>query len=131
MRTRNAIVTDALRANYNHRAPGANIRVFCVSNQDYREHRMEPRDVALPYLNLSGIIDFRRFCVSIVSESQHRSTQLYMRDRIPDLLARVDLWVQKNADGEDSVLRPAVRQILDTLHTRLQTVSGPEHRVFA
>lgn len=131
MRTRNTIVTEALRANYDHRAPGANIRVFCVSNQDYREHRMEPRDVAVPYLNLSGIIDFRRFCVSIVSESQHRSAQLYMRDRIPALLAQVDLWVQKHAEGEDSILRPAVRQILDTLHARLQTVSDPEHLVIA
>jgi len=111
---------------YIHEAPGANIRVFCVGNDDYTKHRGEPRNVAFRYLILSGIINLRRFCVSIMSESQHRAALLYMHNRIPDLVAKVDLWVQKHAEGEDSVLRPAVRNIVDTLHTRLNTVSDLE-----
>jgi hypothetical protein len=122
-------VTKSARRKYIHEAPGANIRVFCVGNDDYTKHRGKPRNDALRYLNLSGIIDLRRFCVSIVSESQHRSALLYMQDRIPDIVAHVDLWVQKHAEGEDSALRPAVRQILDTIQTRLQTVSNLERLV--
>lgn len=122
MRTRNTIVSEALKRQYNHRVPGATLKVFCVSNQDYRDHRWVPREAALPYLNLSGIIEFRQFCVSIVSESQHRAAQLYMKDRIPGLLGQIDLWVQTSLGGGASVLRPAIRQALDTLESRLESV---------
>lgn len=123
MRTRNAIVIEALEEKYNHIVPGETIRVFCVSNEDYRKHRIRPRGASLPYLELSGIIGFRRFCVSLVSESQRRSALLYMRDRIPSLLAQLDLWVQANQGGVASVLSPVVRQILGTLSHRLEAVS--------
>ncbi len=123
VRTRNAIVSRKLVEAYESQPPGAEVKVFCVSNALYKEKRKRSRDISLPYLTLSGILDVRKHCISIVSNSQHRIASHYMCELVPALLAEVELWVQSGADTLDAEQRAAVRSTISTLENRLSTVS--------
>lgn len=121
--TRNSTVTEKLVQQYRSQIPGGRLRVFCVSNHDYREYRLEPKDQALPFLQLSGIIAVRKHCLSIVAESQLQIVTKYVRDDIPALLGDVELWVQSGAGTADAEQKRVVRETLNTLESQLKEVS--------
>lgn len=83
---------------------------------------MKPRDTALPYLQLSCILEVRKYCISIVANSQRRIATRYMRDEIPDLLAQLELWVQSGAGSADAERKEVVRCTLNELESRLKKV---------
>lgn len=122
--TRNSTVTGQLVQHYQREISDGRLRVFCVSNKDYRENRAEPKDQALPFLQLSGILAVRKHCLSIVAESQLRIVTKYVRDDIPALLGDVELWVQSGAGTADAEQKRVVRETLNTLESRLQEVSS-------
>jgi hypothetical protein len=101
------------------------VKVFCASNTLYWKYRpVCPKDKAVPFLQLSGIIGIRKYCIAIVSESQLRIATGYLRDRIPDLLSNLQLWVQSGAAGSaDAERKEAVRVTLDALEKTLRRVS--------
>lgn len=121
MATRNANVVHGLRGVYGNQL-GDELNVFCVSNIVYWEHRDESRDISRPFLDLSGILQIRKYCISIVSDSQHRAALQYINDSIPSVLAKIELWVQSGAGNASTERREAIRQSLDTLEARLRRV---------
>lgn len=90
---------------------------------DYWEHRDSPRDEALPLLQLSGIIGVRRYCISIVANSQLRIAVKYIRDSIPALLGDIALWVQSGAGSVSAERKEAIRETLNTLEANLRRVN--------
>ncbi|CAM1503171.1 Fc.00g079470.m01.CDS01 [Cosmosporella sp. VM-42] len=120
VRTRNTFVTRELRAKYNQRAADNEIKIFCVSNKFYWDHREEPRNISRPFLDLSGIIELRKHCVSIVANTQRRIATRYMKDEIPAFLAQVDLWVQSGARTASEERREAICRTLDKIERRLR-----------
>lgn len=120
--TRNASVTTSIEDLYGPRVPGDGVKVFCVSNTLYWDHRPMPKDEALPHLQLSGVLQIRKHCLSMVTESQLRIATRYIRDDIPALLGDVDLWVQSGAGTMDAERKRVVRQTLDALEARLTRV---------
>jgi hypothetical protein len=112
-----------LRTTYNSPAPDQQIRVLCVSNKLYWENREKPRNVSLPYLDLSGILEARKHCMSIVASSQLRTATRYMNDQIPAFLARVNLWVESGA-------RPASEERWDAICRTLGTAESLLERVW-
>jgi hypothetical protein len=103
--------------------PGGNLHVFCASNKIYWDSRhVVPKDRALPLLRLSGILDIRRHCLSLVSESQLRIARHYIQHDISDVVNNVQLWVQSGAGSANAEQKQAVRQTLDALEARLRRV---------
>lgn len=101
-----------LQTRYESYLGGQNLRTFCISNTMYSEERHKPAQRALPFLNLSGILELRRYCIGIVAESHLRTTIEYIKDEIPAFLGSVELWIQAGS-GDASAERK--QQILDTV----------------
>jgi hypothetical protein len=120
--TRNEIVTNNLRELYEDRIPGDQLAVFCVSNKDYWDYRDHPRDQSRDILDLSGIIQLRQHCISIVSESQLRAATLYMEQMIPTLLDSLQLWVQSGSGSLGAERKQVILDTLNKVEKRLQKV---------
>lgn len=120
---RNASVTTTIEELYNPMMPGDGVKVFCVSNTLYWDHRSLPKDEALPYLQLSNVLAIRKHCLSMVAQSQLRIATKYLRNEIPALLRDVDLWVESGAGTMDAERKRFVRQTLDALEDRLKRVN--------
>ncbi|KXX76645.1 Nuclear GTPase SLIP-GC [Madurella mycetomatis] len=118
--TRNASVTASLEDRYMDRISGGNLRVFCVSNSMYWDYRDKPKEKALPFLRLSGILDVRKHCMAIVSESQFRIAVEYIHDDIPELLNNIELWDRSSAGSADGPQKQAMRRALDELEAHLR-----------
>lgn len=98
--------------------------VFCVSNLEYWEHRTRPKGEALPFIRLSGILQVRKYCLSIVAESQLCAAIEYMTDAIPALLGSVELWVQSGSGSLSAERKQAMRNTLEEIQRALDTVSS-------
>jgi hypothetical protein len=124
METRNRKVTRSLRAQYQSRVPNDNnLKVFCVSNARYWEYRLRPLEIANSVLTLSGIIDVRRHCISIVAQSQFRAANNFMRIEIPALLRSIEIWVRSGAGDINAERRLAIRECVDAIEREFQAVS--------
>lgn len=122
MTTRNEETSHGLRMAYEHLVPDWRLAIFCVSNRDYRKNRNSPRDISRPILELSGIIQLRKHCISIVSDSQLRNATMYMKQKVPALLDSLQLWVQSGSGSLDAQQKQAVHRTLDEVEQKLQQV---------
>ncbi|KAK8062187.1 hypothetical protein PG997_014284 [Apiospora hydei] len=120
MTCRNEITKDKLRNNYQDRVPNRTLKVFCVSNTEYWDNRNEPKAEALRHLQLSGILSVREHYMEMVSESQRRMAEHYMKHSIPALVHDVDLWVQSGLGTMTAERRQNIRDALNTLEGRLK-----------
>jgi len=102
---------------------GGDLRAFCVSNTMYWAHRDEDKSAAMPYLELSGLLDVRKHCISIVAESQLRAATRFILDDVPAHLGAVQLWVESGAGSINAEQKEAVRAVVNEVDRRLQTVS--------
>jgi hypothetical protein len=123
--TRNHLVSEQLRQAYAERVPGDDLAVFCVSNKHYWSKRDEPQDVARKFLELSGMIEVRKHCISIVAESQLHAATLYMQQEVPALLESVQLWVASGSGSLTAEKKHAIRSTLDKVERRLRQVCVP------
>ena len=121
---RKSDVIQSLDNAYRNTAQDNSLKVFCVSNTLYWENR-ESRVDALRFLELSGILEVRKHCISMVANSQLRLTMKYINDDIPALLGDIELWVQSGAGNVSAARRAAIRQTLNTVEARLQSVVAP------
>ncbi|OQV10816.1 hypothetical protein CLAIMM_14754 isoform 3 [Cladophialophora immunda] len=129
--TRNQQVTASLQTIYQQRIPGGNLPVFCISNLDYWEHRKKPKAESMPFLQLSGILQVRKYCLSIVAESQLRAAVSYMTDAIPALLGSVELWVQSGAGSLSAERKQTIRNSIEEIEDALDTLKLPGSSVNA
>ncbi|KAJ4184843.1 hypothetical protein NW755_008756 [Fusarium falciforme] len=118
--TRNSFVTQELRSKYNERVSTGEIKIFCVSNKDYWDNRNEPKADSARFLQLSGILQVRKHCISIVANSQRRIATRYIKDQIPAFLAQVDLWVQSGARTASEERREVLCRRLDDVERQLR-----------
>jgi hypothetical protein len=119
---RNSDVTKALKNLYQDKLSGNESTIFCVDNMMYKEHRTDSRDVALPFLHLSGIIAVRKYCISLVASSQLRSAREYIKNDIPALLGDIDLWIQSGAGTVDAERKAEIRETVNALEAQLKRV---------
>ncbi len=121
--TRNQKVTEALQSLYQVQIPAANLPIFCISNVDYWEHRDRPKDQALPFLQLSGILQIRKHCLSLVAEGQLRAATNYITNAIPALLGSTELWIQAGVGSMGAERKQAIRSALNRIKQELEAVS--------
>ncbi|KXH31905.1 hypothetical protein CSIM01_02457 [Colletotrichum simmondsii] len=120
IRTRNTIVTRQLRTAYEDKIPGGNLAVFCVSNILYWDERHKPRDVALPSLQLSGILALRKHCLGIIADSQLSIAKRYIDNDIPAILGEAALWVESGAGSAGAEQKLHIRDTLNLIESRLK-----------
>lgn len=96
--------------------------MFCTSSKLYWEGRDKSFDSALRYLQLSGILSLREHCMAMVSESQYRAAEKYMRDDVGTLLGELSLWLQAGLGSLSAERKENTRLALNTLEKELQQV---------
>jgi hypothetical protein len=89
----------------------------------YRDHRRKPKAVAHPSLELSGILEVRKHCLSIVAESQLRATTEYLTNAIPAILGSVELWVESGSGSVEAENKRVIREQLEEIENALDVVS--------
>lgn len=117
------MVDRELQDQYREQVPSHSLAIFCVSNVDYWNHRQDPKEEALPYLSLSGILALRKHCISLVGESQRRIASKYIRDEIAALLSEMSLWVQAGGGSLAAEQKQAIRETLNNLDAQLTRVT--------
>lgn len=120
--TRNNIVSQQISQHYTGTVDNQIPRVFCVGNTMYRENRYLDTEISRQYLRLSGIPNLRQYCISIVSDNQHRIATRFMRHDVPRLLNDIDLWLQSGADTFDAEQRANAIRAMNGLEERLISV---------
>ncbi|KAI3549359.1 hypothetical protein CSPX01_02467 [Colletotrichum filicis] len=120
IKTRNTIITRQLRTAYEDKIPGGNLAVFCVSNILYWDERHKPRDVALPSLQLSGILALRKHCLGIIADSQLSIAKRYIDNDIPAILGEAALWVESGAGSAGAEQKLHIRDTLNVIESRLK-----------
>jgi hypothetical protein len=119
---RNSEVTKALKNLYQDKVSGNELTVFCVDNIMYKDHRDNAKNVALPFLHLSGIIAVRKHCISLVASSQLRNAKAFIKDDIPALLGDIELWIQSGAGTVDAERKAEIRETVNALEAQLKRV---------
>jgi hypothetical protein len=131
--TRNQKVSSLLQNNYRDRIADNAPHVFCISNQDYWNHRNSSGTFAKGYLQLSGVIGLRRYCISLVADSQLKAAVIYMKREIPAVLGSIDLWVQSGTGEISAERRRAIRASVDQVERSLRnhfTAPGADLKKF-
>lgn len=116
-------MTESLHSHYRDTVPNSNLKVFCVSNTRYWDYRLRPLEISRPVLALSGILDVRKHCVSIVAQSQFRAASQFMRVEIPALLRSVEIWLRSGAGDITTERRLAIREVVQAIETGFHNVS--------
>ncbi|RMZ42023.1 hypothetical protein CA14_010444 [Aspergillus flavus] len=105
--SRNLRITNQLLRNH-----GAEVRVFCVSNEWYSEYRQSANRHADTYIGLSGIRELRRYCQLVPAEAQFRFTAAFIEHRVPAIVRSVKQWALAGSDDVTAERAGALRQVL-------------------
>jgi len=121
--TRNQKIRSALQKKYNTEYSGVASDIFCVSKDYYWSRRFKSRVQCLPYLELSGIMELRKHCLSIVAKSQYRAAQDYMQNSVPALLNSLELWIQAGSGSLSAEKKQIIRNAMKSLSEQISAVS--------
>jgi hypothetical protein len=122
---RNDKVSHGLREEYHDYLIATSLSIFCVSNAMYWENREKSADIALPHLRFSGILELRRYCISIVAESRLQATQTFIQEAIPTLIGSVQLWVEAGSGDASAESKQRVLDAVSTIQHELDKVRSP------
>ena len=98
------------------------LKTFCISNRMYWNQRKNPVKTALPFLNLSGILELRRYCIGIVAESHLRAAKEFIKNEIPAFLGSVELWVEAGSDNVTVERKQQILNVVSAIQRELDTV---------
>jgi hypothetical protein len=112
---RNQNVTNKLYETYRPTVQ----HVSCVGNAMYQEHRRG----ALRWLELSGIVALRLFCLGLVADHLLQDAKAFMSDTIPNLVSSVHLWVMSGSERIASETRAQIREVSRSVEQDLRSVS--------
>lgn len=104
--------------------------MFCVSNILYWDERHKPRDVALPSLQLSGILALRKHCLGIIADSQLSIAKRHIENDIPAILGEAALWVESGAGSAVAEQKLHIRDTLNLIESRLKRVRESSRNFF-
>jgi hypothetical protein len=88
IRARNKEVKSKLQAKYSEHFLPRLMPVFCIDNAYYEEQDF-PQAV-----NMSGIPDLRRYCLSLPGRALFRSADAFLETRLPALVNSLDIWLE-------------------------------------
>ncbi|KAJ5726029.1 uncharacterized protein N7483_007386, partial [Penicillium malachiteum] len=95
------------------------IRVFCVSNTLYTKWRASRTHQAEAYVNLSGILELRRYCQLVPAEAQLLATRTFFDHEVHGLLLSLRQWVLAGADSVTAERATALRRLIGNVEKAL------------
>ncbi|KAF2866503.1 hypothetical protein BDV95DRAFT_504588 [Massariosphaeria phaeospora] len=95
---RNRQVATELIGRYAEDIQLGDLQVFCVSNMDYIEHRYDEQIRAESRLELSGIVNLRRYCHSIPARAQFEAAATFVKYSVPAFLGSLRQWAVTDLD---------------------------------
>ncbi|EED13693.1 conserved hypothetical protein [Talaromyces stipitatus ATCC 10500] len=126
MAVRNQKVCSDLRERY---SADPNMPTFCVSNTMYSEQRDKPVQESLPFLNLSGILELRRYCIGIVAESHLQAATKYIKREIPALLGSIELWIKAGSANTNEEGKKKLTDVVSLVQNELDRLTSPVSRI--
>lgn len=112
---RNSQVATELINKYAEEVHMDDFNVFCVSAQDYWKQRYEEQTLAERRLELSGIVNLRRYCYSIPAEAQFEAATAFVENDVPALLGSLRQWAVGGADEVSKEKVEEIRQVMKNL----------------
>jgi hypothetical protein len=101
----------------------ADLKIFCVSNKDYFEHRHDEQDRAELRLELSGILGLRRYCHSIPAEAQFTAAAAFIEHEAPALVGSLRQWSVAGSDQVPAKEADELRHLMKQTEEVLTRVS--------
>src|SRR5438128_1132255 len=98
MERRNREVALKLIEKYEGEVQLGDLKVFCVSNTDYFEHRQDEQTRAESRLELSGIIGLRRYCHKVPAEAQFAAAAAFIEHNVPAFIGSLRQWAVAGSD---------------------------------
>ncbi|KAJ6031623.1 hypothetical protein N7540_002355 [Penicillium herquei] len=95
------------------------IKVFCVSNPLYTKWRASRTHQAEEYVNLSGILELRRYCQLVPAEAQLLATRAFFDHEVHGLLLSLRQWVLAGADSVTAERATALRGLIGNVEKAL------------
>ncbi|KAF2811457.1 uncharacterized protein BDZ99DRAFT_413910 [Mytilinidion resinicola] len=90
----------------------ADLKIFCVSNKDYFEHRHDEQNRAELRLELSGILGLRRYCHSIPAEAQFIAAAAFIEHEAPALVGSLRQWSVAGSDQVPEKVAEDLRHLM-------------------
>ena len=119
---RNAKVSKLLLEQYRDDLHALALKIFCVSNKVYWDHRGKPRKASMPYLTMSGIMELRQYCIGIVADDRLRVTKEFINDQVPAFLGSVELWVEAGAGNASAERKQRILHAVSAVQQALEEV---------
>ncbi|OCK73886.1 hypothetical protein K432DRAFT_430339 [Lepidopterella palustris CBS 459.81] len=132
MERRNREIATQLIDTYANEVQLGDLKVFCVSNKDYFEHRHDEQSRAETRLELSGITGLRRYCHSIAAEAQFAAATAFVEHHAPAFLGSLRQWGVAGSEEVPRAHADELREILkcleETICRKLVLPSSEIHR---
>lgn len=112
---RNGQVATKLIELYTEHAQVGDLKVFCVSGRDYWEHRYDEQRRAVSRLELSGIVDLRKYCHSVASEVLFEDSAAFIEHDVPAFLGSLQQWAIGGTEQFTSEKSVEIRRIVKSL----------------
>lgn len=122
VKKRNEGVSSGLKRQYKNHPAARLLKTFCVSNKMYWDQREKRATIARPYLELSGILELRRYCIGIVAESHLRAMKAFVKDEIPALLGSIELWVEAGSGNITAERKQQILNVISAIERELDEV---------
>jgi hypothetical protein len=116
IRARNKQVKGNLQAKYSQDFWPRPMPVFCIDNAYYQEQEF-PQAV-----DLSGIPDLRRYCLSLPGRALFRSADAFLETRLPALANSLDIWLDAARSAGTQAFSNLVSA--EKLHNTLDSLLG-------
>ena len=94
-------------------AKHTDIKVFCVSNRMYADHRRRSgRRQAPSYIELSGIPRLYQYCQLVPAEAEFQFVSTFLGHRVPAVLSSLRQWT---LTGQDEITAERARDLRQVL----------------
>jgi hypothetical protein len=112
---RNYRVATQLLEKYTDDVQLGDLRIFCVSNKEYFEHRYDDQAWAEPRLALSGIVNLRKYCHSIPAEAQFAAASAFIENDVPAFIGSLRQWAVGGMDEVGQEKAQELQQLVNDI----------------
>jgi hypothetical protein len=112
---RNGQIANQLIDQHAEQVQKGDLKVFCVSSDDYWMHRHDEQVKASSRLELSGIVDLRRYCHSVAADVQFEEASAFMEHDVPAFLGSLKQWATSGTEELTTETSEDIRQVMKDL----------------
>ncbi|ORY17690.1 hypothetical protein BCR34DRAFT_474575 [Clohesyomyces aquaticus] len=128
---RNCSVATQLLDKYTAEVRSGDLKIFCVSDKKYWDHRFDEHTRAESRLELSGVVNLRKYCHLVTAEAQFVAAAAFVEIAVPTFLGSVRQWTLGGKDEVSEANLDDVRQLVRSLeHAAVSRLIGPSTQIY-